>query len=144
DAASCKAFDVDCPNPVRAQRLHVLMASVREQDEEPLRAQFLKALQSERAPQGELKTPAFQPVVPYGPLVGSDVRRDRVYDYLFQIKENIKGLADSGTSANDVVVFYYRGDEFIDDSGNVLKMAGGHPDRVSRRADLTCYELAQL
>ena len=85
----------------------------------------------------ELETPAFRPVYLYGPLVGTDVRRDRVIDKLSQVRGRIKGLAGGGAAGSDVVVFYYRGDEQIGAAGNVLHMAGGHED-------LTCDYLVLL
>src|SRR5262249_31198654 len=74
DSSNCKDFLVDCKQPERAQRLHLLVVSPGEKDEKRLRNEFLQALQCQQDAQQQLRTAAFESVFLYGPSVGDHAR----------------------------------------------------------------------
>jgi hypothetical protein len=135
DACSCTRFGLACRKPERAQRLHLLLVSSRPVDEKALKAQFLKAFQSHTEPNGEIKTPVFDPVYTYATLTGYYVRPQYVYNQLHRIQATIKKLANAGTPCNDVVVFYYQGGEAVSAQGNVFQTSLTCDDLVRFFAD---------
>jgi WD40 repeat protein len=136
DACNCTRFGLNCRQPERAQRLHLLLVSNRAADEKALKAQFLKVFQSRTDPQGQVKTPVFDPVYTYGPLTGYYVRPQYVYNQLHRIQATIKGLANAGTPSSDVVVFYYQGGEAVNAQGNVFQTSLTCDDLVRFFADI--------
>jgi WD40 repeat protein len=136
DSCDCTRFSLTCQNPERAQRLHLLIVSNSGKDEKTIKNQFLQAFQATFNPQGQLKTPAFEPVYTYGPLIGAYVQPGYVYKQLQKIQATIKGLARAGSSFNDVVVLYYEGREAVNAQGNVFQTQLTCDDIVRFFADI--------
>jgi WD40 repeat protein len=136
-------FEVACRKPVQAQRLHVLLVSADEKEGKALESRFLEALHSTAEPAGRLRTPAFDRVYTYGPLVGYYARREYVFPKLQMIKARIKDLS-GGSPANDVVVFYYQGGESVNAQGNFFQTGLARRERDAQRAALTCDDLARF
>ncbi len=110
DAANQTRFWVDCRNPDRQQRLHLLVVGVDQDDPLALQRRALESVQARRVRENELSTPVFPKGKIYGPLVG-DVSRIAVINQLWNIRLAIKEMADAG---NDVVLVYFRGGEAVE------------------------------
>jgi WD40 repeat protein len=131
-------FTVNCAQPERSQRLHLLLVSPRRQDGPALRAEFLKALGAVSGEDDHLHTPVFNPIAVYGPQVGFYARREYVNTRLLEIQTNINDLAAAGVPSNDVVVVYYQGSEAVRRRGHFFEaVEGADPDesRVALSAD---------
>jgi len=143
DSANCTDFTVDCKQPERAQRLHLLIVSPEEKDDRHLQDRFLQALQCKADAQNQLATPAFDPVILYGPvLVGDHARPEYVLNRLRVIQRNIQRLAQAGLAGNDVVVFYYQGGESVNAQGHFFTSDTSSQDQ--EYSALSCDELVGM
>jgi len=120
EADDCSQCLVNCIEPEREQRLHLLVVSLEAQDKQLLKADFLRAFQSSVGAQGQLKTPVFEPVYVYGPQVGDSTRPEYVYTQIAKIQSRIRHLNNAGLVSNDVVVFFYQGTEAVGAQGNLF------------------------
>jgi hypothetical protein len=142
DADDRSEFVVDCRRPVTRQRLHLLVLSPEGQDAGELKAQVLRAVQARAGADG-LKTPAFEDVELYGPLVGSQVRAPYVYGQLFNIKTMID-LAPEGAPMSDVVMIYYQGGESVNEQGNFFQTHAGRGPGEARETGIPCDKLVEF
>src|SRR5262249_20451522 len=107
ECANRREFTVDCARPVPGQRLHVLIVSAGEKDEEKLKERVLQAVQ----------TPAFSKVTMHGCLTRY-VNSRMIFTQLHAIQDQIQSLKrndlrSSSEAYNDVVLIYFRGTEAI-------------------------------
>ncbi|MCS6853002.1 MAG: hypothetical protein NZ700_17740 [Gemmataceae bacterium] len=109
DTGNRRRCTLDCLKPVTGQRLHLLIVAIGEADEEKLTDQVLRAMQAGRDAKGRLRTPVFDEVVLYGPLVGY-VTRGQVGLQIHKMKQALDRRAAAG-SANDVILLYFQGGE---------------------------------
>jgi WD40 repeat protein len=139
DADSRSRLEVPCDHPIRARRLHLLALSTVDKDREALEAQMLRVFQAGAG------RPDFG-VLPYGSLVGYKAADpDYVSKKVLQVMERIRELARAREDepGTDVVVFYYRGRELVNDQGHFV----GGDDRAARGAaapSLPCDQIADL
>jgi WD40 repeat protein len=122
-------FLVDCRQPVKKQRLHLLVVSPQEQNADELNRQVLRAVQARETKDGRLEAPAFAEVRQYPSLIGAHVYPESIYTRLADIKRTI--LAASGPAPmNDVVMIYYQGDERGISSRALDDPGAGLPDEL--------------
>jgi WD40 repeat protein len=110
-------FVVDCKEPMRGKRLHLLILGVGPQDEKLLEEQLMRALNGNNASNIQA---AFEQIKIHGILTGENVRRRMVMAYLRDIKNYIERQKQSelramaGSPHNDLIMVYYQGGEAID------------------------------
>lgn len=121
DAGERKEFLVRCQKPVEGKRLHMILMSLTDENEETLKARFMQALQAKMAQQGLPSSPAFAQVHTYRPLTGEKVRPERIIGLLDSVSNAVRGIAGAGDFGNDVVVLYYQGDEMVSEKGNTYQ-----------------------
>jgi WD40 repeat protein len=111
ECANRRDFQVDCAQPVPGQRLHVLIISAGEKDEQKLRDRVAQTVQ----------TPAFSKVHVHGCLVGY-VNSRMIFTQLHDIQDRIASLKRndlrSTEAFNDVVLVYFQGAEAISPDGH--------------------------
>jgi WD40 repeat protein len=113
---SRREFELACSNPVKHQRLHLLIIGVEVQDAMELKQRVLDALAADpksrpKGVQGPFsKNPPFEQCVLYHVLVG-DIDRGKVEAQLVQINNVIKQLQRETGWMNDVVLIYYQGED---------------------------------
>lgn len=113
-------FTLRCTQPEKAQRLHLLMVSPTQKDPKALEAQLFQVF-GVSGPPSHLKAKAFDPVYPYGPLVGDFAGPEFVNGGLLQIQQSIRQrTVAAGLPSADLVVIYYRGRELLDKDGNLF------------------------
>jgi WD40 repeat protein len=118
DGADSLSFEVDCRQPVREQRLHLLILSASRKRPDELRKEV----------EGAVRTPAFAQVETYGTLTGSEVHQTSIYSQLIAIQDTVRGdLARGGRPMNEVVMIYYQGGEALTAEGNLFRGAGAAP-----------------
>jgi WD40 repeat protein len=143
DACSCTHLTMECRQPVRAQRLHVLAVSLLERNRDRLKQQVRQALHCDEEERGPTGKPVFESVNVAEALAGYYARAASVRQQLLQIQANITALARSGTPCTDVVVFYYQGGESVNAQGNFL-LTGGSPSAGMACGDmLSCDDLVE-
>ena len=108
-------------NAFAFKRLHLVLMSLTDDDEETLKARFMKALEAKLAEQGLPRTPAFAEVHVYRPLTGDKVRPETINSLLAFVSNTVRGIAGAGDFGNDVVVLYYQGDELVSEKGNAFQ-----------------------
>jgi WD40 repeat protein len=118
DACSCTQLSMQCKNPEKSQRLHLVAVSLVEKDGERVKAQLLQALKCTTGAKGLPEMSAFDSVEILEPRTGYNVIRPSVLLQLHSIRAKINGLAKAGAPASDVVVFYYQGGEAVNTQGN--------------------------
>jgi WD40 repeat protein len=135
DENTVTRFTVNCTQPEKAQRLHLLMVSPTEKDPEALEAQLFKVFGVTGTP-SHLQTKVFDPVYPYGPQVGDYAGPEFVNQRLLQIQQSIRQrTVAAGLPSADLVVVYYRGRELMDDRGNLFP-TGDEQEPALRPDDL--------
>jgi serine/threonine protein kinase len=112
-----QAFKVDCLEPVRVARLHILAIGVGIKDEKKLLDGALRSIQASSNAKG-LQTPVYSEVHIYGPLTGY-VSPEQIYTQLVLIKKTIDNKVDAG-SPDDSVVIYFEGNEKVTPEGRFL------------------------
>jgi WD40 repeat protein len=141
DAGSPRSeFEVDCRQPIKGQRLHLLILGPQATDADALKQEVLKVLQSQIDPR-VLKTPAFDQV---RVVVGSKVWGGYVYPQLVAIKESISDVARTQqTPMNDVLLIYYQGGEEVRKDGNFFQThsVSGRPGM--KQFGMPCDELVK-
>jgi WD40 repeat protein len=133
DAASRTQFLVNCKYPTRAQRLHLLVVSLDEEDAKGLETQFVRVL-----------APAFTGVDVYGPQAGYFARRPYVLHQLHIIRDKIQGFANAGLPSTHIVVFYYQGGESVDAQGNFFQTSVNSPNAGAGQTSITCDDLVDF
>jgi hypothetical protein len=140
DASNRTEFTVACLNPIKGQRLHLLIVGVGEKDDKKLTHQAFTALRASTDSQGKSSSPGFQEVHPYGPLTGY-VSPEQVYTQLCLIKKTIDLHSQEG-SANDVVMVYYQGQETVDNQGHFFLTSASKFDPKLLQSAITCDGLS--
>jgi WD40 repeat protein len=140
DASNRTEFSVGSLNPVKGQRLHMLIVGVGEKDEDQLKTKAVTALRATTNPQGKSSSPGFEDVHFYGPLTGY-VSPEQVYTQLCLIKKTIDLHSPEG-SANDVVMVYYLGQETVDGQGHFFRTSASKFDPELTRSAITCDGLS--
>ncbi len=140
DASNRTEFTVASLNPIKGQRLHLLIVGVGEKDERKLTTQAFTALRASTDSQGKSSSPGFEDVHFYGPLAGY-VSPEQVYTQLCLIKKTIDLHAQEG-SANDVVMVYYQGQETVDGQGHFFRTSASKFDPELQRSAITCDGLS--
>lgn len=101
-----------CTNPLKDQRLHVLIVGVDVEDAQRLKESFFQAIFVPRPPPGLKgafeKEPFKQPYL-YHVVAKRDATREVIRYQLGVITSEIKKLQQSSEWANDVIVLYYQG-----------------------------------
>jgi WD40 repeat protein len=115
EAGSRLAFKMNCRNPVRAPRLHLLIVGVGETDKDQLRALALRAVQAQSVRGDHFSTPAFATGQIYT-LAERWVTHGQIVAQMQRIRQSILELK----STSDVVAIYYQGRESIDSSGRFV------------------------
>jgi hypothetical protein len=137
-------LSVPCDKPDKGQRMHLLVLSIREPDGVVLETDMEKALQCQQDKDGVLQAPAFKPVIPYGPLVGYNVRRENLNHQLYTITTNIKRLAQAGSFGNDVVMLYYQGGEALTEDGHFFRTDLTQKGAELKASAIDCQELVDF
>jgi WD40 repeat protein len=140
DASNRTDFTVASLNPIKGQRLHLLIVGVGEKDEKKLMRQAFTALRANTDSPGKVYSPGFEEVHPYGPLTGY-VSPEQVYTQLCLVKKTIDLHAPEG-SANDVVMVYYQGQETVDSQGHFFRTSTSKFDPELQRSAITCDGLS--
>jgi hypothetical protein len=116
--SSHREFKVACSNPIRRQRLHLLIVGVRVRDAEKLKKRVLNSLSVDPKDQpaqlqGEfVKNPPFERCILYRVLAG-EVSRGDVDAQLERINDEIKRSQQGREPLNDVVLIYYQGEDVV-------------------------------
>jgi WD40 repeat protein len=121
------SFAIDCKKPLTEQRLHLLVVSLKEEDEKKLTERALAAF----------RTPAFAETKTY--LLAGDVTPEAVFGRLSAIRRAVARRATAGAT-NDVVVVYYAGAETVGAAGHYFKSNRADPD--PRLSGISCRGLA--
>jgi WD40 repeat protein len=103
---------VACENPVRKQRLHLLIIGPDTTDQGKLRDRTLAALGAVRETKTSFHTPAFERGVLYPPLTGLNVTRWQLTNLLGDVQRQIQRLAFA-EPMNEVVMVFYQGGEDV-------------------------------
>jgi hypothetical protein len=143
DGGARTHFALDCLQPARQQRLHLLLISLDDEDPQPLKKQFLDSLGATGA-EDRLETRAFSRVNLYGPQVGLLAGRPYLNRQLLRIQSRIRELAGAGISSTDVVVIYYRGKEAVNAEGNYFQTSQDATDAEAPGLALSADELADF
>ena len=133
DAASRTQFLVSCKYPTRAQRLHLLLVSLDNEDAKDLETQFVRVL-----------APDFQGVDIYGPQAGYFARRPYVLHQLHIIRDKIQGFTNAGLPSTHIVVFYYQGGEAVDARGNLFQTSVNAVNPAGTQSSITCDDLVDF
>ena len=133
DASNRTEFLVNCKDPARAQRLHLILVSLNEEDAKGLDSKFLKLLE-----------PAFEGVDVYGPQVGYRAGRAYVLQQLQKVRYRIQGLTNARAPTNHIVVFYYQGGESVNAQGNFFQTSLHAANAAQRQNALTCDDLVEF
>ena len=72
---------------VEGKRLHMVLMSLTDENEETLKARFMKALNAKIAAQGLPSSPAFSEVHTYRPLTGEKVRPETINKRIRDIRQ---------------------------------------------------------
>src|SRR5262249_21675273 len=97
---------IPCRPPDKTQRRHLLVISYHGNEGRRIQDQFKHALGARSGGQGQLSTPAYESLIPYGPLTGDLIDPAYVLGELFNMRDRIEGLTRNGAVGNDVVVFF--------------------------------------
>jgi WD40 repeat protein len=135
-------FSVDCKDPGRFQRLHLLLVSPQKAEGPALLQQFDKAF-GVATQEGQRRTKAFEDVPAYPPLTGDRAARRYVNQALLELQVRINNLALIGQS-NDLIVFYYQGREKVDGDGNVFLTGLETRPEESRDTAIRADDLADI
>jgi len=100
-------FTVDCKEPARDQRLHVLVVAPGARDATKVTGEALAAFQAREVEGDSFKTPAFARGRVYGPVIKL-AQREAVFDALEIMKGAIGG--EEG-DLNDVIVVLFQGEQ---------------------------------
>ncbi|MBW3599437.1 MAG: WD40 domain-containing protein, partial [Planctomycetes bacterium] len=127
---------VACAAPARVERLHVLLASVEEEDSDQLQDAAVQALAAKPDPPdapfpNQFASRAFAKIFFYDPLLGGRLDPERLRFALLEIKDAIQLQQEvGGGPPNDVVMAYYRGREDYEDSRGrfSIRLGGGAGD----------------
>jgi hypothetical protein len=133
-----------CKHPERRQRLHLVAVSLQEKDPERLRAQLLQALQCSTSATGKSEMPAFESVDVLPPLTGYYVNGPSIKVQLRITQAKIRGLAQGGAPATDLVVFYYQGAETVNTEGSHYLAGNAVTGDGTDLAAFSCDELVDL
>jgi WD40 repeat protein len=105
-------FHLACTNPLKDQRLHVLIVGVDVEDAQRLKESFFQAIFVPRPPPGLKgtfeKEPFKQPYL-YHVVAKRDATREVIRYQLGVIASEIKKLQQTSEWVNDVIVLYYQG-----------------------------------
>src|SRR5262249_30016431 len=105
----------ECGKPCEAQRLHLLVVGVGEEDEQRLKDRALLAIHAERDPgnPGRLVSPAFREIEDPLVLNGHWVRSQQVRYALEEIKLRLQRIDRSKKTEprSEVFIFYFQGPE---------------------------------
>jgi hypothetical protein len=108
---------VDCADPIRKQRLHLLIVGVDVNDQEALKRHVLTSLNVKKSsfpdgPQGQFEVEAFEQATLYNVLTGP-VDRKEVEAQFVQINTEIEKLVKEKRWLNDLIVVYYQGSDVV-------------------------------
>jgi WD40 repeat protein len=123
------SFVLDCDKALSDQRLHLLVVSLTEEDEQTLTKKALQAFQ----------TPAFSEVQTY--LLTGDVTPEAVFGRLAAIRRTVARRVSEGAT-NDVVMIYYNGVESVGGPGHYFK--SNRPDPDLKDSGISCQGLADF
>jgi hypothetical protein len=112
-----KSIKVDCLEPVRVARLHVLAIGLGMQ-ESKLKDRVLRSIDASSNMKGGYQSPVYSDVRLYGPLAGY-VSPEQIYTQLCLIKKTIDLKALSG-SLDDSVLIYVEGNEKVTPEGRFI------------------------
>lgn len=141
DANSRTMFSVACREPVPVQRLHLLLVSVTERDDQKVREQALIAFHAEPTAPGQYRSPCFDQIFLYGPLTESQVTPGKVYEQFQKIDLAIN--RQPAGSGSDVVMIYYQGGETIDAGKWFFTTSVSQRDPDPRRSAINTEALAR-
>jgi hypothetical protein len=113
-----RGLSLDCVQPVKRQRLHVLIVGVDVADAAALKRRVLRALGAKAVPpglQGGFEAPAFEQATLYHVLAG-EVHEGQVALQLVEVRRQIQALQRRSGWANDLVLVYYQGDAPVRDA----------------------------
>jgi WD40 repeat protein len=131
-------FEVDCRQPNRRQRLHLLILSAQPRDAAAVQKEVLGMIHSQDAAR-RLRTPAFEDVLVHKVLIASQVREVYIRKFLRAIRDTVVKLARAEPLMNDVIMIYYEGGEAVEKDGNFFQTDGGR--RGARQFDVACDKL---
>jgi hypothetical protein len=139
DAGSPRSeFEVDCRQPIKRQRLHLLILGPQATDAEARKQEVLKAHQSQVDPQ-LLQAPVF---VQVRVVVGSKFWSGYLYPQLVAMKVSISDLARTQQAPmNDVLLLYYQGGEVIRKNGNFFQTYSVPGRQGVKQFDIPCDDL---
>ncbi len=103
---------LDCTNPMKDQRLHVLIVGVDVDDAEKLKQSFFKAIGVTKAPeglQGPFKKEPFKQAYLYQVVARQDALQETILGQLYKIKDEIQEQQRTTQWVNDVIFLYYQG-----------------------------------
>jgi WD40 repeat protein len=135
-------FSVDCKDPGRFQRLHLLLVSPQKTEGPALLQQFDKVFGIDTK-EGLRRTKAFDDVPAYPPLTGDRAARRYVNQALLELQVRINNMALIGQS-NDLIVFYYQGREKVDADGNIFLTGLETRPEESRDTAIRADDLADI
>jgi WD40 repeat protein len=113
DASNRAEFKLECAQPEKNQRLHLIIVGSDTTDVKQLRERALMAVGAPPAATERFRTPAFQAGYLDGPLT-TFVTTHRLYSMLVRVQKRIKELSREGPPMSDVIMFFYQGRESAD------------------------------
>jgi serine/threonine protein kinase len=133
-------FKVDCLEPVRVARLHVLVIGVGVKDEKKLVDRALRCVQASSNSNG-IQTPVYSDVHIYGP-VAPYVSPEQFYTQLVLIKKTID-YKIMGGPPNDTVLIYVEADEKVTAEGRYLVTSSTKHDPILSRSAISFAALSE-
>jgi hypothetical protein len=119
DVAALRRVEVRCVAPERRQRLHLVMMGVQILDGQNIASADELQLFANSALQLEAQANAFAQVRRYAPLVGEKAVGRNLRTLMVLVETEI-AQQRTARRMNDVVMFYYRGREHADPSGQFV------------------------
>jgi WD40 repeat protein len=138
----------ECAKPVEAQRLHLLVVGIGEEDEKKLKDRALVAVQAARDPNspGRFVSPAFREIEDPIVLNGHWVRSQQVRYALEDIKLKLQRI-ERGSKADprsEVFIFYFQGPEMITREGHYFLTSESKWIQPGEGSGIDCKYLASL
>jgi len=139
-----RQVEVDCEQPERRQRLHLVMMGVEIEDGANVAsADELQAF-ANAALQLEAQSSAFEQVRRYAPLVGESAVGRRLRSLMSLVSGDV-ARRTGRNQINDVVMFYYRGREHWSDDGQfILEDFQNYENPVQHSQSVSEEYLAEL
>jgi len=131
-------FKVDCLEPVRVTRLHLLVIVVGVKEEKKLVDRALGCVQASSNTKG-VQTPVYSDVRIYGPLSGF-VSADQIYTQLAVMYKTIKNFG--GPPDDTAVLIYVEANEKVTAEGRFLVTSATKFDPVLQRSAVSFSDLS--